>query len=257
MVPSQESARLAAEAQAYLAAQLGPRAPTSVDFVAMFDEAPLETEPRVALFRFRIGGATSARADHPAERAAAASSDKGATADCSDDRAAAGNAEGSVPGGGPECAGAALPHYVAVGGESPNYFPAYGLDAEDAFSLYIGTVFMLELGVTRADPASEPPGGAESVVGFAARQAPGLSVEQVRLDALFRTEDVYFGVYRATVGGRVTSCVGALPFDVGNQAATPAFYERVDLPAPVLLRLHLGRLIRQEARSERGAAEGA
>src|SRR5262245_47986993 len=33
-------------------------------------------------------------------------------------------------------------HYVVVGETVPNYFPAYGLSPDDAYSLHIGTRFM-------------------------------------------------------------------------------------------------------------------
>ncbi|MBK8913860.1 MAG: hypothetical protein IPM64_04520 [Phycisphaerales bacterium] len=273
-----EIATLRAAALAYLAAQLGPRAPADLDFIRLFDEAPLDSEPRIALFRFMIG-APPRDAANPAAHGPADSSThvapncpaRGATYSPAKDASESGSAGGlhntsqypaevaserGSAGGALSnslCAAGAIPHYVAVGGEFPNYFPAYGLDADEAFSLYIGTVFMLEMSVTRADPDVEPPGAAASVFGFAVRQAPGIRVERVELEALFRTEDVYFGVYSAIVQDRPMRCVGALPFDIANQSATPGFYDRIDLPAPVLLRLHFGKLIRQEAAADRSS----
>lgn len=147
------------------------------------------------------------------------------------------------------CGDEAMRHYVAVGQTSPNYLPAYELAPDDAYSLHIGTVFMLEVGISIAPADSAPPGAAESVAGFVAREAPQTRIDEIEQLAVFRAEDVYFGVFRARIDDRPTLCVGALPFDRGNQSATPGFYERTDLPPQVALRLHLGKLIRNEAQS--------
>ena len=48
-------------------------------------------------------------------------------------------------------------HFVVVGLTEPNYYPAYGLDADEAFSLHLGTRFMLLIGVAQCDP--NEPGG--------------------------------------------------------------------------------------------------
>lgn len=146
-------------------------------------------------------------------------------------------------------AGRPTKHYVAVGMTEPNYFPAYGLDADAAYSLHIGTRFMLETAVAIAPDADEPPAARESMHAWVAACNPDVPIEEESLAGLFRCDDQLFAVYRLRLRGQEVYCVGA--------DCPPGFYELTEHPPLVALRLHLGQLIRAEARHdrERAAAE--
>src|SRR5262245_29566994 len=88
-------------AVAYLREQLAGRAPDYLVLEGEFDETPLEGEGRTVLFSFDL-------APGPGVAAGA----------CGD---------GYQP-----------RHFVAVGETTPNFFPAYGLSADDAYSFHIG-----------------------------------------------------------------------------------------------------------------------
>ncbi len=200
------------QARAYLAAQLGTRPISDLRAVGTFDEAPLEGEGVTTLFAFQL-------------------------------------MDGSALSSGTK--GLADPwHYVAVGETVPNFFPAYNLDPNDAYSLHIGTRYMLTVGVAVVEDAQEPSGAREALHAFLAETNPGVSIEHESLAALFRSENQVFAVYRVTLAGQDVYCVAAdLP---------PGFYTCVQHPPAVALRLHLGKLIRAEARrAERGADLGS
>lgn len=163
-----------------------------------------------------------------------------------------------VPGGGsatpgaagePECA-TDRKHYVCAGTTAPNFFPAYGFDVEDAYSFHLGTQFMLAMGVQKIDDALEPPGARARTKDFVAHYARGVSLDSIELAALFRCEEQYLAVYRLTLSGDSLFCLGA--------DCPPGFYRLTQYPPQVVLRLHLGKLIRAEARNERerDASEG-
>ncbi len=133
-------------------------------------------------------------------------------------------------------------HYVVVGQTTPNYFPAYGLGPDDAYSFHIGTRFMLEMGVSVADARFEPADARESLRALLAACNPGVPIEREELAGLFRCQERLFAVYRVTLGGQDVYCMGA--------DCPPGFYELTDYPPQIALRLHLGQLIRAEARHE-------
>lgn len=155
----------------------------------------------------------------------------------------------ALPPANPQCHDHDPRHYVLSGATSPNYFPAYGLGPDEAYSLHIGTIFMLELEIARVELDLAPPNTLDSLSFFLEQLNPGTRIAEPRLVGLFRSSDTYFGVFSARIDERLLACVGALPLDRGNQSATPGFYERADLPPQVLLRWHLGNLIRHEARA--------
>ncbi len=132
-------------------------------------------------------------------------------------------------------------HYVAVGQTTPNYFPSFGLAPDDAYSLHIGTRFMLEMEVQRVDPADEPPGARQYLEQVIRDHAPGAAASPPELAALFRFEEGFFAVYRVDVEGRSYYAMGA--------DCPPGFYELTQHPPQTALRLHLGKLIRAEARA--------
>jgi hypothetical protein len=133
-------------------------------------------------------------------------------------------------------------HYVVVGQTTPNYFPAYGLGPDDAYSFHVGTHFMLEMGVSIADAQLEPADAREHLRALLAACNPGVPVEHEELAGLFRCQERLFAVYRVTLGGQDVYCMGA--------DCPPGFYKLTGHPPQVALRLHLGKLIRAEARRE-------
>lgn len=191
-------------AHAYLDRELGPRAPTELREIGGFDEAPLDGEGSVMLFAFTL------------------------PTDC---RAA--EAKDARP---------LVAHCVVVGKTEPNYYPAYGLGPDDAYSLHIGTRFALGAGLAVAPPTDEPHGAADAVRSWVEACNPGVPLEQFRLAGLFRSDEQLFAVYSVTLAGRDAYCFGA--------DCPPGFGDHDDLPPQVSLRLHLGRVIRAEARRE-------
>lgn len=193
--------RLAADAARYLATQFGDQRAPALTLADVFDEQPLDKEGLTAIFRFEL----------PASNAVVK---------------AAG--------------GAQLPHYVAVGVTEPNYYPAYNLAPDDAYSLHIGTRFMLVMGVASVDLANEPDDAREQMRAFVAAAAPGARLGADELVALFACEDQRFAAYRVRVDDE--------PLYVFGADCPPGFYQTTYLPPAVVLRLHLGKLIRAEAR---------
>lgn len=191
------------DAIAFLATQLGPRAPQYLSLLAEFDEKPLDGEGRTLIFAFDLP---------PASEAAA-------------------------------CAGYDPRHLVAAGDTVANFFPAYGFDADDAYSFHIGTRFMLEMGISRVDAALEPPDSRRLLRAFVENYAGGVPSEEAELAALFRCDEGYYAVYRLSVGGQDVYCMGA--------DCPPGFYKLTQFPPQTALRLHLGKLIRAEAKSQK------
>jgi hypothetical protein len=191
-----------AQAREYLAEQLGERAPRQVQLAAVYDEKPLAGEGRTALFSFRLEPAN----DVVAQQAAV------------------------------------LDYYAAVGDTESNFYPAYGFSADDAYSLHIGTRFMLGMGVTLVEAAEEPPHARDAIVGIVHDHLPDAVVGEAKLATLMRCQDQLFAVYRLNVDDEPVYYMGAdLP---------PGFYRLTEHPPQVALRLHLGKVIRHEARSE-------
>jgi len=134
-------------------------------------------------------------------------------------------------------------HYVAVGQTEPNYFPDYGLHASDAYSFHLGTRFMLVLGVQKVDPSLEPPGAREQMRKFLATYAAGQAIENEQLAGLFRCQDSYFAVYRVRIAGQ--------DYYVRGADCPPGCNPMRAHPPQAALRLHLGKVVRHEARMER------
>lgn len=199
---------LEAGATQYLREQLGDRAPDYLRLEGHFSETPLEGEGRVWLFSF------------PLQVGAATA----------------------------ECGEQARKHYVAVGETTPNYFPAYDLGPNDAYSFHIGTRFMLTMEIQIVDSSHEPPGARNALQALLENYAQGAQVEEQELAALFRCEEAYFAVYRVRLNGAQYYCFGA---DCPSGFCAVAAH-----PPQMALRLHLGRLIREEARRESMPAAG-
>ena len=148
-----------------------------------------------------------------------------------------------------ECAPASRRHYVCAGQTEPNYFPAYGLEPDDAYSVHVGTRFLLEMEVQKVEEGLEPPGARQRLDEFVANYARGAARTATSLAGLFRCGDEYFAVYRVGLNGADYYCMGA--------DCPPGFYALVDHPPQAALRLHLGKLIRAEARRSDAPAEPA
>lgn len=192
-------------AEAFLREALANRAPEALRYCATFHEAPLENEGETALFAFTLAPGATQAA----------------------------------------CAPEDALHYCAVGETTPNYFPAYGLEPDDAYSFHVGTRFMLEMEIQRIDNANEPPDARAMLRSVVRTHAPAAPLGIEELAALFRCGDEYFAVYRLPIDGKDYYVMGAdLP---------PGFYEMTQHPPQAALRLHLGKLIRREAQRDRNA----
>jgi hypothetical protein len=192
--------RIEADAIAYLREHLADRAPQYLVLEGEYAESPLEGEGRTYVFSF----------DLPA---------------------------------GPGIASAACDtyepkHYVVVGETTPNFFPAYGLSADDAYSFHVGTRFMLEMELKKVGDEFEPPDARHLLRTVLANVAPGAVVQDEKLAALFRCEEGYYAVYRLKLNEDEVFALGA--------DCPPGFYKLTRYPPQTALRLHLGKLIRAE-----------
>ncbi len=187
-------------ALAYLAEQLGHKAPSKLTLVSTFTEAPLDGEGAVSLFSFELTPELGAAA-------------------C-----------GSPPPDGM--------HYVVAGETAANYFPTYGLDADDAYSLHIGTRFLLEMRIGRIDPDQESPAFRDAMRGALRDTVAGVEIQHESLAGLFRGDEQTYAVYRLTLKGEEVYFMGG--------DCPPGFYRLTQWPPQIALRLHLGKLIRAE-----------
>ena len=132
-------------------------------------------------------------------------------------------------------------HFVVVGQTEPNYYAAYGLDPDEAFSLHVGTRFMLVMqiaqtpGVSPAPQDYDPARDARTIVD---RIAPAAKLEDVSLAAAFDVNGQIHNVLAATLDGQRIYIIG--------RDAPPGFSPRTDLPPQVVYRLHLGEVLRAE-----------
>lgn len=140
------------------------------------------------------------------------------------------------------------PFYVVAGQTVPNYYPQWGLDAEQAYSLHLGTRFMLVVGVQHLAFGELPPNLEQSIRDELAGVLPGEEVSDVEPVAAFRADQHTHAVCRAKIGGEDVYVMGAdLPIGI---------YREVQLPPHVVYRWHLGNVIRME-RPEEGSEEPA
>ncbi len=133
-------------------------------------------------------------------------------------------------------------HYVVVGETTSNYFPAYGLDPDDAYSVHIGTRYLLGTNAVGVDVGEAPADAEDNLRRVFAESAPDATLDQLELAALFRCDAGVMAIYRLQSGDQSFYALGA--------DCPPGFHELTHLPAPVVLRLHLGKVIRQEAADE-------
>jgi len=136
------------------------------------------------------------------------------------------------------------PHYVVVGRTEPNYYPAYGLDADEAFSLHLGTRFMLVMGVAQAaDGAGGDYDAYKDARAIADRVAPKMPLEDVCVAATFDVDGAFHTVLRCKLGGEAIYIMG--------RDGPPGISRRIDLSPHVVYRLHIGHVLRREADPER------
>lgn len=145
----------------------------------------------------------------------------------------------AAPGG-----GESAEFWVVVGQTESNYYPRWGLSADDAFRVHVGTRFMLVLGVAQIDAGDYDP--RRDVARMLAQVAPGEAAESVSLAAMFAVGDQRHAVARVRVGGVEAYAMTA--------DCPPGFSTRVDLAPHVAYRLHLGGLLLAEHDNERRAA---
>jgi hypothetical protein len=181
-----------------LARELGERAPQTIGEITTFDENPLEGEGPSAVVAFELEAANPAACD---------------------------------PNYDPR-------HYAIVGHTTPNYYPAYSLSPNQAYSLHLGTRFLVQMQARGLDLEAEPADARDRMREFVRAATPGATLESEELATLFQVADQIFAVYRLTIDSQPVYFMGL--------DCPPGFYETVDLPAPVVLRLHLGQLIRRE-----------
>lgn len=188
-------------ALAFLTQELGSRAPQSVGEPTPFDEQPLDGEGLSAVLSFDL-----------------------------------------PPANGVVCATDYDPrHYVVVGETEPNYFPVYQFSPDEAYSVHLGTRFLLQMQARGLDLAAEPEGSREQMRAFIKGATPNATLESDELVSLFQVTNQHFAVYRLSLNGETVYFVGL--------DCPPGFYRLIDLPPQVVLRLHLGQLVRLEAQS--------
>lgn len=137
--------------------------------------------------------------------------------------------------------------YYAVAGETePNYYPAEDLTPEEAFELHLGTRFMLVLGVAQipdaqalADDTYDIRRDAEEIVG---RVNVKGSADDLQLAAMFDVEGQKHAVLRCRIAGRSVYIMG--------RDAPQGFSTKTHLAPHVAYRLHIGHVLRREARPD-------
>jgi hypothetical protein len=191
-------------ARDYLTQHLGHAVPGELRRERMFDEQPLEGEGRTALFSCILSLPSAILARGVQPR--------------------------------PD-------FYVAVGATEPGLFPTYDLGVDDAYSLHVGTRFMVVMQAARLEPSDEPPDARARLHSFVRECAPEGRIGAEELAVLFGVDERLFAVYRLTINGDPVYCMGA--------DCPPGFYRMTQHPPQIALHLHLGKLIRNEARLER------
>ncbi len=134
--------------------------------------------------------------------------------------------------------GAEEAYYVVAGRTVANYYPQWGLDADQIYSVHLGTRFMLVVEVTQL-PLLELPATLESDVrGELATVTPSEPISNFRAVAAFTAEQQKHAVCRATIADEEVYVLAAdLPLGI---------YREIHLPPHVVYRWHVGTIIRME-----------
>lgn len=134
-------------------------------------------------------------------------------------------------------------YFAVVGRTEPNYYPRWGLSADEAFRLHVGTRFMLVVGVGQtSDERTAGFNPTEAVAHLVAQIAPGQKPSEARLVVMFDVGGDRHAVCRARIGSEEAY--------VFCGDAPPGFSRRVDLAPHVAYRLHLGALLLYEAEQD-------
>lgn len=134
--------------------------------------------------------------------------------------------------------GAPQPFWVAAGETEPNYYPDWGLSADEIYSVHVGTRFMLVMEVTQAPPDRVPAAARQWFTNFLHREMPASRVSGVNVLASFVCENWTHVVAEAIRDGRRVWVVG---YD-----APPGIYRDSPLPPHVIYRRHMGNVLRGE-----------
>lgn len=131
------------------------------------------------------------------------------------------------------------PFFVVAGQTQPNYYPAWNLTPEEIYTLHLGTRFMLVMEIQQASLEDLPDNLERDVADQFTRIAPGEPLSRFTPVTAFRLENQLHAVCRLHVADEhVYVIAGDLPLGINRHT---------DLPPHVVYRLHLGRIIREEA----------
>ncbi len=133
-------------------------------------------------------------------------------------------------------------YWVVSGQTQPNYYPDWDLPADDVYSLHLGTRFMLVMEIAIVHDVDVTKEQRAAITTFIETVAPGETVAELATAAIFRAGDDLLGVFRATIAGENVYILGL--------DCPPGIYRDVHLPPHVILRRHLGKLIRIEAEQD-------
>ncbi len=133
-------------------------------------------------------------------------------------------------------------YFVVAGRTVANYYPGWGLTAEQVYELHLGTRFMLVMEVSTVPVDTLPPDLVENIRSLISTVAPAEEVSGIVAASAFRVDDATFAVCRARISGEEVYVLGL--------DCPPGIYREIHLPPHVILRGHLGRLIRREASTE-------
>lgn len=130
-------------------------------------------------------------------------------------------------------------YFVAVGMTTPNYYPSYERSTDEAFSLHLGTRFMLVMGVAQRQPPTSVEFDIEKNARMIVdRVQPGAPIEDLALAAAFDVEGQLHAVLKCRVAGT--------PVYIMAGDAPMGFSTHVDLPPQAAYRIHLGQALRLE-----------
>lgn len=139
-----------------------------------------------------------------------------------------------------------LRFFVVTGETEANYYPAEDLTAEEAFELHLGTRFMLVIGISQVpiaeaerDPTYDAARDADEIVGRVARDA---LAEDLQIAAMFRVAETQHAVLRCRIKGE--------PVYIMGRDAPQGFSKKVHLHPHVAYRLHIGHVLRREAKPD-------
>ncbi len=136
--------------------------------------------------------------------------------------------------------------WAAAGVTEPNYYPDWGLSADEMYSVHVGTRFMLVMEVAQALAEQVPDAAFEWFTEFLRRVAPAARVSNERVLAAFVVEDQMHVVAEAYLDGESVIAVG--------YEAPPGIYRDAQLPPHVIFRRHMGIVVRREADAEKRRA---